>query len=136
MSKQQKWHEKALLDIVSTIDVQKGLSDQEVEKSRSTYGENKLDPGKKKNFIILFLEQFQDVMIIILFAAAIISAFLGEVTDAVIIMAIVILNAILGILQEGKAEKALEALKEMSAPMAKVRRNGSEAVIASKDVVV
>jgi P-type Ca2+ transporter type 2C len=136
MSKQQKWHEKALLDILSTIDVQKGLSSQDVEKSRSTNGENTLDPGKKKNFLILFLEQFQDVMIIILIAAAIISAFLGEVTDAFIILAIVVLNAILGIVQEGKAEKALEALKEMSAPMAKVRRNGSEVIIASKDVVV
>ncbi len=136
MSKQQKWHEKALLDILSTIDVQNGLSSQDVEKSRSTYGENTLDPGKKKNFLILFLEQFQDVMIIILIAAAIISAFLGEVTDAFIILAIVVLNAILGIVQEGKAEKALEALKEMSAPMAKVRRNGSEVIIASKDVVV
>ena len=79
MSKQQKWHEKALLDILSTIDVQNGLSSQDVEKSRSSYGENTLDPGKKKNFLILFLEQFQDVMIIILIAAAIISAFLGEV---------------------------------------------------------
>jgi len=136
MSTQKKWHERALLDILSTIDVQKGLNTEEVNQSRQIHGENMLDPGKKKSFIILFLEQFNDVMILILIVAATISAFLGEVTDAVIIMAIVILNAILGILQEGKAEKALEALKEMSAPMAKVRRNGTEVIIASKDVVV
>lgn len=136
MSTQQKWHEKALLDILSTIDVQNGLNNVQVDDSRAKYGENKLDPGKKKNILVLFLEQFQDVMILILIAAATISAFLGEVTDAVIIMAIVILNAVLGILQEGKAEKALEALKEMSAPMAKVRRNGTEVIVASKDVVV
>ena len=136
MSTQQKWHEKPLLDILKSIDVQQGLSSEAIEKSRLEHGENKLDAGKKKSLVVLFLEQFNDVMILILIAAAIISAFLGEATDAIIIMAIVVLNAILGILQESRAEKALEALKEMSAPMAKVRRNGSEVVIASKDVVV
>lgn len=136
MSIQKKWHERSLLDVLKNTDVQAGLTQEGVEKSRIEHGENKLDEGKKKSFIRLFIEQFSDVMIMILIAAAIISAFLGEGTDAAIIMAIVILNAILGILQENKAEKALSALKEMSAPMAKVRRNGSEVVVASKDVVV
>ena len=116
MSIQKKWHERSLLDVLKNTDVQAGLTQEGVEKSRIEHGENKLDEGKKKSFIRLFIEQFSDVMIMILIAAAIISAFLGEGTDAAIIMAIVILNAILGILQENKAEKALSALKEMSAP--------------------
>ncbi|NTW96563.1 MAG: cation-translocating P-type ATPase [Erysipelotrichaceae bacterium] len=136
MSKQKAWYEKTLLDVLATKDVQNGLSTQEVLDSRTQNGENKLEEGKKKSFIKLFLEQFDDAMILILIVAAVISAFMGEVTDAAIIMAIVILNAVLGILQENKAEKALAALKEMSAPMAKVRRNGQEVVIASKEVVV
>jgi Ca2+-transporting ATPase len=136
MSKQKAWYEKTLLDVLSTTDVQNGLSTQEVLDSRTQNGENKLEEGKKKSFIKLFLEQFDDAMILILIVAAVISAFMGEVTDAAIIMAIVILNAVLGILQENKAEKALAALKEMSAPMAKVRRNGQEVIIASKEVVV
>ena len=136
MSKQKAWYEKTLLDVLATTDVQNGLSSQEVLDSRTQNGENKLEEGKKKSFIKLFLEQFDDAMILILIVAAVISAFMGEGTDAAIIMAIVILNAVLGILQENKAEKALAALKEMSAPMAKVRRNGQEVAIASKDVVV
>jgi P-type Ca2+ transporter type 2C len=136
MSKQKSWHEKTLIEVLSSIDVSNGLNTQQVQDSRTQYGENKLNEGKKKSFIKLFLEQFDDAMILILIVAAVISAFMGEGTDAAIIMAIVILNAVLGILQENKAEKALAALKEMSAPMAKVRRNGQEVVIASKEVVV
>ncbi|KAF0227647.1 MAG: Ca2+-transporting ATPase [Erysipelotrichaceae bacterium] len=136
MSKQVKWHEKKLIDVLSEIDVQQGLNSDQVLKSRQDNGENQLDEGKKKSFFILLLEQFNNAMILILIAAAVISGFLGEVTDAMIIMAIVILNALLGILQENKAEKALAALKEMSAPMAKVRRNAQETIIPSKDVVV
>ena len=136
MSKIVKWHEKPLIEVLAEIDVQQGLSSDQVIKSRLDNGENQLDAGKKKSFFILLLEQFNNAMILILIVAAIISGFLGEVTDAMIIMAIVILNALLGILQENKAEKALAALKEMSAPMAKVRRNAHEMIIPSKDVVL
>ncbi len=136
MNEDKQWYEKTLEEVLDGIDVQAGLSEVETTESRQKYGENVLEEGEKKHLITVIIEQFNNAMILILLAAAIISGFMGEVTDAIIILAIVILNAILGILQENKAEKALAALKEMSAPMAKVRRQGKELVIPSKDVVL
>lgn len=136
MSQPVKWQSTALLDVLTGLDVETGLSSDQVQKSRDQFGENKLDEGKKRSFLKLLIEQFNNAMILILIAAAIISSFLGEGADALIILAIVILNAILGILQENKAEKALAALKEMSAPNARVRRNGQEIIIPSKEVVM
>jgi len=136
MSEKKNWYDIPLKEILSSIDIKQGLSDQEVSESRTQFGENRLDEGHKKSLFTLIIEQFNNAMILILLIAAIISGFMGEMADALIILAIVILNAILGILQENKAEKALEALKKMSAPMAKVCRNGQEVSIPSKDVVM
>lgn len=118
-----------------------GLSDQEAKKRLLENGENKLKESRKKSIFIRFLEQFNDFMIIILLMAAIISAVMayiektGEYIDSIIIVAIVVFNAFIGLIQEYKAEKSLEALKKMSAPVAKVKRNGKIIQIPSSQVV-
>ena len=112
-----------------------GLTDEEVIKRKAVYGPNILKEGKRKTLFAMFLEQFKDVMVIILLIAAAISGFLKEFADTAIILAVVIINAILGIIQESKAEKALEALKKMSAPYSKVKRNGDVLLIKTEDIV-
>lgn len=112
-----------------------GLTDEEVIKRKAVYGPNILKEGKRKTLFAMFLEQFKDVMVIILLIAAAIAGFLKEFADTAIILAVVIINAILGIIQESKAEKALEALKKMSAPYSKVKRNGDVLLIKTEDIV-
>jgi P-type Ca2+ transporter type 2C len=131
-----KWYQKSLESILNEYNVENGLTDDQVNQNREKYGLNKLDEGKKDSLLILFLKQFNNTMIIILIFASIISFFLDERADAVIILSIVVLNAVLGVLQEDKAEKALAALKEMAAPLTKVIRNGQELQIDSKEVVM
>ena len=113
-----------------------GLSAQEAQKRLETYGENVLDEGKKKSLAVKFFEQFKDFMIIVLLAAAVISAvFSHDVVDSIIILVVVILNAIFGVIQEAKAEQAIEALKEMSSPNANVRRDGHVITVKSDELV-
>ncbi|MGN1409896.1 MAG: cation-translocating P-type ATPase [Eubacteriales bacterium] len=117
-----------------------GLSSTEAEKRIETFGKNKLKAAKKKPIIIRFLEQLADPMIIILICAAAVSGILALVegesfADVIIILAVVLINAILGVYQENKAENAIEALQEMSAATSKVLRGGETAVIKSEDVV-
>lgn len=102
-----------------------GLSEKEAQRRQKQVGLNKLAEGKKRSLIGLFFEQFNDFMVWVLLVATIISGLLGEYTDAIAIIAIVILNAILGFVQEVRAEKSLAALKKLSAPTAKVLRNGN-----------
>ncbi len=137
-------HTKDLKEIESELqtNLQKGLTEEEVSKRISTYGENKLKEKKKKNFFIRFLEQFKDVMIIILLLAAVVSFVVAivekepsEFIEPALILFIVILNATIGVIQENKAEKALQALQNMSAPHAKVLRDGKEHIINSSMVV-
>jgi P-type Ca2+ transporter type 2C len=135
MENEKPWHTLSIEETVKDIDVQQGLSEAEVEERLKTYGHNQLDAAKKKNILITILEQFKDVMIVILIIAAIISGLLGEVVDAAIIMAIVIINAILGYIQHAKAENALKALEDLSAPTSRVIREGVETVI-TKNLVV
>ena len=115
-----------------------GLNDYQVEKNREEYGRNELKEGKKTSIFVKFLEQFKDVLIIILIIAAVVSIVIDphEWVESLIIFVVVILNAILGVYQEDKAEKSLEALKKMSQPECKVLRNGQVQTIASSDVVV
>lgn len=118
-----------------------GLSEQEVRKRQKEYGQNKLDEKKKTNIFIKFLLQFNDFMIIILLIAAVVSAIMsyiektGDYIDSIIIIAIVMFNALMGLIQESKAEKSLEALAKLSAPKAKVKRDGKVYEIQSQDLV-
>jgi Ca2+-transporting ATPase len=112
-----------------------GLSSQQAKDSLAKYGKNTLIEGKKKTTLQVFLEQFKDLMVIILIIAAVISAFTGELESTLVIIAVLILNAILGTVQHIKAEKSLESLKSLSSPSAKVLRDGKKIEIDSKDVV-
>ena len=118
-----------------------GLSKEEAENRHNKHGPNKLDEQKKESLLIRFIKQFKDFMIIILLIAAVVSAGISFVQgendyiDSIIIVTIVVLNAIMGLVQETKAEKSLEALKDMSAPVARVRRNGRIATIKGTEVV-
>lgn len=112
-----------------------GLSDQEVKRRLEGFGPNALDEAKKKSMFIKFLDQFKDFMIIVLLVASLISAFSGEVVDAIIILVVVVINAIFGVIQEAKAEQAIEALKEMASPSANVRRDGHVITVKSEDLV-
>lgn len=119
-----------------------GLSSEEVAKRRAEYGENRLAEKKKKSLAARFFEQFKDVMIIILLIAAVISFVMAcvegntrEFIEPALILLIVILNAVIGVAQESKAEKALEALKNMSAPHARVVRDGQEKLVGSAELV-
>lgn len=113
-----------------------GLTDHEASARLEKYGRNELDEGKKKSLFIKFLEQFKNIMVIILLIAAVVSAVVGhELADAIIILIVVILNAVLGVIQESKAEKALSALKKMSAPFVKVKRSGNTKQIKTEELV-
>ena len=118
-----------------------GLTKEEVEERIIKYGKNKLTEKKKESIIVKFIKQFNDFMIIILIIAALISAIMSYVEgskdylDSIIIIFIVILNAIMGVVQESKAEKSLDALKKMSAPTAKVKRDGMIKTVPSTEVV-
>lgn len=113
-----------------------GLSKTEAQERLAAYGPNELDAGKKKSMLMKFAEQFKDLMILVLIVAAIISAVVShEVVDSAIIMLVVIINAIMGVIQESKAEQAIEALKEMSTPNANVLRQGHALSIKSDELV-
>ncbi|MDI6603587.1 MAG: calcium-translocating P-type ATPase, SERCA-type [Thermoanaerobacteraceae bacterium] len=116
-------------------DSNKGLSSREVEIRLSKYGTNSLKGKGRKSIFSMFIEQFNNYMVIILIIAAFISFFLGEVVDAVIILFILILNALLGMIQENKAEESLEALKKLSAPNARVLRDGRIIEIEVSNIV-
>lgn len=129
------------VDALST-DAARGLSPQQVTEKRQQYGENKLRQKKQKTNFQRFLDQFKDVMILILLAAAVISFVVafheGELKaffEPLLIVLIVVLNAVIGVMQESKAEKALEALKNLSAPHARVIRDGTEQIIDAVELV-
>jgi len=112
-----------------------GLQQVDVDEKLITHGPNELVREKKKPLWLKFLKQFQDFMIIVLMAAAIISGIMGDVTDTVIILLIVIVNAVIGFVQEYRAEKAVEALRNMASPNASVMRDGNIKIIPSKELV-
>ena len=114
---------------------QQGLTSKAAQEKLAQVGPNALVEGKKKSVVEVFLEQFKDLMVIILIVAAVISAFTGNLESTAVIIVVLILNAILGTVQHVKAEKSLESLKSLSAPAAKVLRDGKKQEIAAKDVV-
>ena len=112
-----------------------GLTSQEVAQRDQQYGPNKLSEGEKKSVLRVFLEQFKDLLVLILIVAACISAASGNMESTIVIFAVLILNAVLGTVQYLKAEKSLESLKAMSSPTAKVLRDGKRLEIPSAEVV-
>lgn len=118
-------------------DAQKGLSSKQVEENTLKYGKNELKAKKKQSLIVKFLLQFTDLMIIILIIAAVVSIIIDpkEWVDSLIIFIVITINAIIGVVQESRAEKSLEALEKMSTPLCKVIRDGSPIQIKSRDLV-
>lgn len=126
----KEWFNQSVTEVEEKLKVEetKGLSEEQVAKNREVYGFNELATKKKKSLLVKFLEQFKDFMIIILIIAAIISGIVGYyegegITDSIIILIVVIVNAIIGVSQESKAEKSLEALQKLSSHVVKVVRN-------------
>lgn len=117
-------------------DLHKGLSEEEARRRQKEQGKNILNKKKKVTLLQMFLEQFQDPMVIILIIGAIVSIFLKEYMDACIILVVIVLNAIIGVIQEFKAEKAIDALEKLSEPKAYVLRDGYLKEINSEDLVV
>ena len=120
---------------------QKGLSEEEAEKRLLQYGKNKLKEGKKKTFLQKFIEELINPMILILLAAAVVSGMTAAISgesfaDVIIILIVVLINGVLGVVQENKAEKAIEALQEMASATSKVYRNGIEETVKSEELVV
>ncbi len=118
-----------------TVDASHGLSETEAQLRQSKFGKNALPSDEGVNWARLILAQFTDVMVIILIVAALISALLGEATDVIVILAIVVLNALLGIYQEYQAEQALAALSRLQVPQVRVRRDGHIHEISAEDLV-
>jgi len=129
----QKEKQLLLKELDSQID---GLSSSSAKKRQEKYGLNVFAETKKKNYFIIFLEQFKDFLVIILIAALIISAFLGDIESSIVIFAVITLNAILGTVQHVKAEHSLSSLKSMSAPTAKVLRDGAMEILPSSQITV
>ena len=127
--------EEVLKELDSSIE---GLSTAQAQERLATYGHNELDEGEKRSLLSKFIDQFKDLMIIILLTAAALSVItegMDGLTDAMIILAVVVLNAAFGVYQEGQAEAAIEALKNMSSSMARVRRDGHVVEIDSRELV-
>ncbi|MBS4193927.1 calcium-translocating P-type ATPase, PMCA-type [Lederbergia citri] len=115
--------------------VKKGLSEKAVEARRKRFGWNELSEGEKQSALLLFFSQFKDFMVLVLLGATLLSGLLGEYVDAIAIMAIVLINGLLGFFQERKAEKSLQALKNLSAPQVNVLRDGKWIKMNSREVV-
>ncbi|MDO9289497.1 MAG: cation-translocating P-type ATPase [Thermodesulfovibrionales bacterium] len=131
-----RWHQKTVEDVIEELNSSlKGISSEEARKRILEYGLNELKVKKKKTPFMMFLDQFKDFMILVLIAAALISGFIGEVTDTIAIIVIIILNAVVGFIQEYRAEKAMAALKKMAAPSATVMRNGMPEIISASQLV-
>lgn len=119
------WHKLSVSEVFELLGSSaQGLTEVAAEEKLQEFGPNELKEGKKKSILMMLLGQFKDVMILILLAAAIISGIMGELTDTIVILVIVLLNAVMGFSQEYGAEKAIEALKKMSVSQAKLLREG------------
>jgi Ca2+-transporting ATPase len=133
-----KWYELRTEDVEKQVntDYEQGLTSKEVQNRLQKFGFNELQEAEKPNMFLLFLAQFKDFMVLVLLAATLVSGLLGEYIDAVAIIAIVIINGFLGFFQERKAEKSLDALKELSAPQVMVKRESNWVKIASSELVI
>ena len=138
----KQWFNKTVEEVEKELETNKenGLSSKKIEENRAKYGLNELKEKKKESLLQKFIDQFKDFSIIVLIIAAIVSGVVGVMqgegfTDTIIILIVVLLNAVIGVAQESKAEKSLEALKKLSAHAAKVIRNGKETAIPARELV-
>ena len=131
------WFTKSREEVLKefAVDPAAGLSSEEAQYRLAKYGENKLKGKPKKGLAALFFAQLQDMLIYVLLGATVITVLIGEYVDAIIILSVVVLNAVIGVVQEFKAEKAIEALQKMTTPKAVVRRDGEVKEINSEEVV-
>ncbi|MDQ6420841.1 calcium-translocating P-type ATPase, SERCA-type [Paenibacillus sp. LHD-117] len=134
---QMKWHQYGAGELAEKLNssLQEGLRPSAVAERLEELGYNELTEGKRVPPILLFLNQFKDFMVLILMGATLISGLLGEYLDAITIIAIIVINAVLGFVQEFRAERSLRALKELSAPSAKVLRSGELVTVAARELV-
>mgnify|MGYP002426034557 CR=1 FL=1 len=133
MKKYWKYSKEQLRDVFSTTE--QGLSEMQVKKIRETCGENILEEGKRPGLLRVFLSQFADLLIVILLIAALISMLSGNAESTIVIAVVLVMNAVLGTVQHQKAEKSLDSLKNLSAPCAKVIREGKKKEIPSRELV-
>ena len=137
------WYTKSVEEVARDLrtNLKVGLREKNIEEREKQFGKNKIREAKKEGLLVKFIKQFNDFMIIILIIAAIVSAIVsymegtGDYLDSIIIIAIVFFNGLMGLIQETKAEKSIEALKKLSSPVAKVRRNGIVQTINGEDVL-
>ncbi len=131
------WHKLSITEAASLLetDVEQGLPGNEAKKRLARYGQNKLRKGKRFSALVIFVSQFKSLVIWVLIGAAVVSAALGETVDGIAIITIVILNAVIGFIQEYRAEKAAAALARLAAPHCRVVRDGHSAVIAATEIV-
>jgi len=135
---QIKWHQLTQDEVLEAVQssTEAGISAEQAKSRLEKHGPNELSEGQKISPIHLFLNQFKDFMVLVLLGATLLSGFLGEYLDAITIILIIVINAILGFVQEFKAEKSLQALKLLSAPFATVRRNGQEVQVPANELVI
>ena len=144
METKEMWHTESIEEIEKEFDtnIKSGLDNDEALKRIEKYGQNVLQEQKKENIFVKFIKQFNDFMIIILIIASIVSAIMSymqgenEYLDSIIIIAIVVMNAIMGLVQEERAEKSIESLKKLTPQMAQVLRNGEKKEINAGDIVI
>lgn len=130
------WHHENIDRVIEELDSSlHGISSETALRRLERYGPNKLREKKKKTLLMIFLDQFMDFMILVLIAAAVISGFIGEISDTITIVLIVLLNAIIGFVQEYRAEKAMAALQKMAAPSAMALRNGQHESLPAAQIV-
>ena len=131
------WHKLSITEATSLLatDVEQGLADKEIAARLARYGQNKLRKGKRVSALVIFVSQFKSLVIWVLIGAAAVSAALGETVDGIAIITIVILNAVIGFIQEYRAEKAAAALARLTAPHCRVVRGGHSMVVAATEIV-
>jgi len=131
------WHRLTTAATVRELatDPVRGLDEAEVERRRAAHGPNLIVERARRGLARMMLDQLADVMVVMLLAAAVVAGFVGEPQDTVAIAAIVVLNAVLGFVQEYRAERAMSALKALAAPQARVRRAGTLTIVAAADLV-
>jgi len=132
----EAWHAQSAADVLAAFETSReGLTAEEAKARKKRYGPNRLEAARKQSEILRFLSQFNNLLIYVLIAAAVLAASIGHFADAVVILAVVLVNAAIGYIQEGRAEKALDAIRGMIDPRASVIRGGRRAVIAAEDIV-